>query len=157
MDKRWLPILGKLTYGIYVLTSHFEETINGMIASWVSQISYDPPLMMVAVHPHRYTHELIQKSGHFALNFLSRNQRDLLHRFKGPDPAAKFTSISWRKGETGCPILEECLAYLECVVRERHDPGNHSLFIGEIINAQIFFHEEPLSTLDYEGIYTGKD
>ena len=59
MDERWLQALGSMTYGIYVLTTHHEEKINGMIASWVSQISYDPPLVMVAVHPNRYSRQLI--------------------------------------------------------------------------------------------------
>ena len=50
-----------MTYGIYVLTTRHNSTINGMIASWVSQISYDPHLMAVAVHPNRYSHELMKK------------------------------------------------------------------------------------------------
>jgi flavin reductase (DIM6/NTAB) family NADH-FMN oxidoreductase RutF len=156
MDERWLQALGGMTYGIYVLTTHHEEKINGMIASWVSQISYDPPLVMVAVHPNRYSHELIEQSGSFALHLLSRDQKDFLSRFKGRDPEAKFASIEWVPGKTGCPILKQCLAYLECVVRENYAPGNHSLFIGEIVEAQRFSHEDPLSTLDYEGVYVGK-
>jgi flavin reductase (DIM6/NTAB) family NADH-FMN oxidoreductase RutF len=157
MDERWLQVLGSMPHGLYVLTSHFEEIMNGMIASWVSQISYDPPLVMVAVHPTRYSHQLIQKSGRFALHLLSPTQKDLLSRFKGPDPEAKFASIAWRKGKTGCPILKACLGYLECKVRERYAPGNHSLFIGEVISGEIFSNEDPLNTFDYEGVYTGRD
>lgn len=156
MDERWLQTLGRMTYGIYVLTTSHDDKINGMIASWVSQISYDPPLVMVAVHPNRYSHMLIQKSGRFALHLISRSQKDLLNRFKGPDPEAKFASIQWVRGKTGCPILRECLGYLECRVRENLTPGNHSLFIGEIVDAQLFSNEDPLTTLDYEGTYVGK-
>ena len=144
-----------MTYGIYVLTSHFGDTINGMIASWVSQISHEPPLVMAAVHPNRYSHELIKKSGHFALHLLSRNQVHLLSHFKGSDPKAKFASLPWKRGKTGCPILLECLGYMECMVRKRYDPGNHTLFIGEVIDAKILSQKEPLSTLDYDGIYVG--
>jgi len=156
MDERWFQTLGSMTYGIYVLTTYHEEKINGMIASWVSQVSYDPALVMVAVHPNRYSHHFIQQSGSFALHLLTRNQKDFLSRFKGPDPEAKFASIPWARGKTGCPILKECIGYLECAVRERYAPGNHSLFIGEIVDARIFSHEDPLTTLDYEGFYTGK-
>ena len=63
MKDKWIRALGSMTYGIYVLTSFYEEEINGMIASWVSQVSYDPLLIMVAVHPNRYSHNLIDKSG----------------------------------------------------------------------------------------------
>jgi flavin reductase (DIM6/NTAB) family NADH-FMN oxidoreductase RutF len=156
MDERWLQALGSMTYGIYVLTTHHEEKINGMIASWVSQISYDPPLVMVAVHPNRYSHQLIRQGRSFALHLLSKSQKDFLSRFKGPDPEAKFASVEWAPGRTGCPILKECLGYLECLVRENYAPGNHSLFIGEIVEAQLFSHEDPLTTLDYEGVYVGR-
>jgi len=157
MDNDWLQILGKMPYGIYVLTSHFKGTINGMIASWVTQVSHDPPLVMVAVHPNRYSHELIRKSGHFALHLLSRDQKALLNRFKGPDPAAKFTDLNWMKGQTGSPILQDCLGYVECSVKVHYVPGNHTLFIGEIIDAQSFFQADTLTTLDYEGVYMGKE
>jgi len=157
MDERWLQTLGAMTYGIYVMTTRHEEQINGMIASWVSQVSYDPPLVMVAVHKNRYSRQLIDQSGNFVLHLLSRNQKDLLSRFKGPDPMRKFTSVQWTKGKTGCPILEECLGYLECGVKARYAPGNHELFVAEIVDAKMFSQENPLSTLDYEGVYIGKD
>ena len=51
MKEDWVQALGKMTYGIYVLTTCDEDEVNGMIASWVSQVSYDPLLIMVAVHP----------------------------------------------------------------------------------------------------------
>jgi len=59
MKEAYLKLLGKMTYGIYVLTSAADQVVNGMIASWVSQVSYDPLLLMVAIHPNRYTHDLI--------------------------------------------------------------------------------------------------
>ena len=57
MKEEYLKLLGKMTYGIYVLTSAADQVVNGMIASWVSQVSYDPLLLMVAIHPNRYTHD----------------------------------------------------------------------------------------------------
>jgi flavin reductase (DIM6/NTAB) family NADH-FMN oxidoreductase RutF len=156
MHDRWLQALGSMTYGIYVLTTYHGETINGMIASWVSQVSYEPPLVMVAVHPNRLSHSLIEKSGSFGLHLLHRKQKDFLSRFKGPDPEAKFADLVWSKGKTGCPLLKDCLGYLECAVRAALQPGNHTLFIGEVLDAQLLSHEDPLTTLDYEGRYTGK-
>jgi flavin reductase (DIM6/NTAB) family NADH-FMN oxidoreductase RutF len=145
-----------MTYGIYVLTSFYRQEINGMIASWVSQVSYNPPLMMAAVHPNRYTHHLIEQSGFFALHALAKEQADFLNRFKGPDPAAKFKSIQWQRGQTGCPVLKACLAYFECEVKTRYDPGNHTLFLGEVLNARNLAEGEPLNTSDYEGVYLGR-
>lgn len=156
MENKWIQAFGKMTYGIYILTTFYEDEINGMIASWVSQISYDPPLVMTAVHPNRYSHQLIEQSGSFALHMLSKKQADFLSRFKGDDPKGKFGGIQWTKGKTGCPILYECIAYMECTVKAAYKPGNHTLFIGEIVDAHRFSDDDLLTTLDYRGQYLGK-
>lgn len=157
MEKIWIQVLGKMTYGIYVLTTFYEDEINAMIASWVSQVSYDPPLVMTAIHPDRYSHRLLEQSRCFALHVPAKNHMDYLSRFKGPDPKAKLDGIQWVKGKTGCPILKQCVAYVECRVRNSYNPGNHTLFIGEVVDARICSAEKPLSTLDYKGQYLGKD
>ena len=156
MRDEWIEALGHMTYGIYVLTSFYKDTINGMIASWVSQVSYEPLLIMVAVHPNRYSHKLISKSGCFALHILSTDQSNLIGRFKGPDPGAKFSAIQWQPGRTGCPILKECVAYFECKVTADYTPGNHTLYLGEVVAAQVIGRGGTLSSLDYNGIYLGK-
>ena len=154
-DNKWLSPLGKMTYGIYALTSAYEAAVNIMIASWVSQVSYEPFLIMVGVHPNRYSHYLIEKSGCFALHVLSQKQKNLLRRFKGPDPEAKFSGVKWARGKTGCPILADCICHLECEVTDRLVPGNHTLFIGKVVDAKENWEESPLSTLDYSGVYVG--
>jgi flavin reductase (DIM6/NTAB) family NADH-FMN oxidoreductase RutF len=156
MKDKWIPAIGCMTYGIYVLTASYEEKFNGMIASWVSQVSYEPLMIMVAVHPHRYTHRLIQKSGCFALHVLLDEQKNFLQRFKGPDPASKFQSLEWAKGHNGCPILKECSAYLECKVIHTYQPGNHTLFFGEVTDAAKVTDGESLHTGHYGGVYIGK-
>ncbi len=153
-----MEAFGQMTYGIYVLTSKAGETINGMIASWVSQVSYDPPLIMAAVHPNRYSHQLIEKGGGFALHILSEAQTDFLARFKQPDVKNKFPALNWTSGQTGCPILLDCLAYLECELKTHYRPGNHTLFIGEVIAAGSGDSRGvQLTTLDIDGIYLGKN
>jgi flavin reductase (DIM6/NTAB) family NADH-FMN oxidoreductase RutF len=156
MNKALLENMARMTYGIYVLTTRHGETVNGMIASWVSQVSYDPPLIMAAVHPNRYSHELLEKSGRFALHILDRGQKDLLARFKGPDPGEKLAGIAWREGKTGCPVLADCIGSLECRIIRTLAPGNHTLFIGEVVEAVFNRERTALSTLDYGGCYTGK-
>ncbi len=157
MENSWIQAIGKMTFGIYVLTTAHETKINGMIASWVSIVSYDPPLVMVAVHPNRYSHTLIEKSGAFALNILDVQQKNYLARFKTTETDAKFTGIRWEPGKTGCPILNNCVGYIDCVVEERLKPGNHTLFFGKIIDARALNDQLPLTTLEYEGAYLGKN
>ena len=156
MKSEWIQALGCMTHGIYMLTTARGDEINGMIASWVCQVSYGPPLVAVAVHPDRYSHALIEKSGVFALHALKKGQADLLDRFKGPDPAAKFDGLDWQPGRTGCPLLATCAALLECRVREALAPGNHTIFVGEVVHAERRSDGPLLCTADYSGQYLGK-
>jgi flavin reductase (DIM6/NTAB) family NADH-FMN oxidoreductase RutF len=156
MQTNWQKAFGQMTYGIYVLTTRGNDTINGMIASWVSQVSHAPPLIMAAVHSNRYSHGLLEESGSFALHVLDRSQQKMLARFKGPEPERKFDDLDWQAGQTGCPVLRACLAWFECRVTHRLAPGNHSLFIGEVVAAGCPATGTPLTTLDYEGQYTGR-
>ncbi len=156
MQQEWQDALGKMVYGIYVLTTAYEERINGMIASWVSQVSFDPPLIMAAVHPRRYSHQLIRQSGAFVLHVIAKDRKALLSRFKGPDPMEKFSVLEWEKGKTGCPVLRDCIAYMECEVRQSLMPGNHTLFIGEVVEGYMRADRSSLDTGDYDGTYTGR-
>lgn len=156
MKDEWIRALGAMTYGIYVLTTFHKEEINGMIASWVSQVSYDPLLIMVAVHTNRYSHQLIDQSGCLALHVLAREQADFLKRFKGSDPQAKFASLQWKRGKTGSPILKDCLAYFEGKVVDKFSPGNHTLFFAEVVDAKVVADGQPLNSAHYDGVYLGK-
>ena len=156
MNEILSNVMGHMTHGIYLLTCRAGEIINGMIASWVTQISYDPPLVAVAIHPHRYSHDLVVRSGHFALHILAREQTALLARFKGPDPAAKFASLPWQAGVTGCPVLADCIGAVECRVTQTLAPGNHTLFIAQVVQAHFNGPRQPFCTLDYAGRYLGK-
>ncbi|MFO7803798.1 MAG: flavin reductase family protein [Desulfovermiculus sp.] len=155
--QEWLQALGQMTYGLYVVTAGQGQRIGGMIASWVSQVSYSPPLIMLAVHPKRYTHALIQEGEGFALHVLDRGHKDFLARFKGPDPAEKFSGLEWRAGVTGAPVLADCPAYMECRVVDSMAPGNHTLFVGQIVQAEISTEADLLTSLDYSGMYVGRD
>ncbi len=156
MKTEWLHAFGTMTYGIYILTTALERRINGMIASWVSQVSYAPPLIAVAVHKNRLSHQLVKKSGFFALHVLGKSQRDLVPKFMGSDPELKFSGTNWQPGLTGCPILPDCAACFECEIKTRIEPGNHTIFVGQVVNATTTSGADPLTTLDYRGQYIGK-
>lgn len=157
MKQQWQSAFGQMTYGIYVLTTKMDDTINGMIASWVTQVSYDPPLIMAAVHPNRYSHDMIANSRAFGLHIIDQSQKELLARFKGPDPGEKFANMDWKPGKTGVPVLKDCLAWFELQVIQQNQPGNHTLFIGEVVSAGSHAEATPMTTLDYDGMYVGKN
>jgi len=156
MQDEWKRAFGTMPYGIYVLTTSHDGKVNGMIASWVSQISYAPPLICVAVHPSRFSHRLIEESGCFALNALGEDQKELVAHFMIPETETKFDNVKQSLGKTGCPILDQCVSYFECELRDTYRPGNHTLFIGEVIQARTVSGGAPLTTLDFRGQYIGK-
>jgi flavin reductase (DIM6/NTAB) family NADH-FMN oxidoreductase RutF len=80
----------------------------------------------------------------------------MVSRFMTSDPETKFSGIGWKPGQTGCPILEDCVACFECRVKTSIQPGNHMVFFGEVVNAMMISDAEPLTTRDYHGQYIGK-
>jgi flavin reductase (DIM6/NTAB) family NADH-FMN oxidoreductase RutF len=69
---------------------------------------------------------------------------------------AKFADIEWETGKTGAPLLRECIAWFECELVSRLDPGNHTLFIGKVVAARTVSENAVMSTADYDGAYIGK-
>ena len=81
----------------------------------------------------------------------------MLKVFKGPKPEKKFHGVHWEPGKTGVPIIKNCIAWFELKVKERHDPGNHTLYIGEVIDCGFRSAGTALCTMDYDGMYVGMD
>lgn len=152
IDER---VLHKLTNGIYVLTTKKGEEINGMIATWVSQVSFRPPLIIVCVKEERYSHHMIKDSNSFVLNILREDQKDLLPIFKSrvKTKADKFKEVPYLIKDTGAPIIKEALAFLECKVTLSLDPGDHTIFLGEVIRAEILQDGPPLTIHHLEKYY----
>lgn len=134
-------ILDLMTCGVYVITSRHDGEINGMTAAWVLRISGDPYYVMAAIWHQNYSNELIRQAGCFAVNILAENQIDIAKHFgrqtKKEVDKFKRQDIYWEERKTGSPILVDSLAYLDCKLVDAYDPprGDHTLFIGEVIEA----------------------
>ena len=128
-----------LVHGVYVVTTKLDEVVNGMTASWVSQVSLDPLLVMVSIALPRYSHRLIKDSGIFAINVLTSSQVDLAKRFgyKSGRKVDKFAFLEWTTTATGAPILPQAYAYLDLKLVEAFPAGDHTLFVGEVLDAKI--------------------
>ena len=134
-------VLTRIPYGFYSLTSHFEDDVNAMVFNWFSQVSFSPRLVAVGLARKAYTHDIINKSGVFAVNIFKKEDQEIISQFtsgraKRPD---KMENAVYTPGpDTGCPILEGAAAYLECrVVQMVNTGGDHDILIGEVINAGI--------------------
>ncbi len=133
--------------GVFIVTSRWNDKINGMTAAWVSQVSFRPRLLAVAIAPQRYTYEFIKNSKIFCINTLSKDQIELAKHFgfKSGRTVNKFEQIAFTYSLNGCPVLKEAIAYFECHVIDECSAGDHIIVIGEITDYKVLKENvEPL-------------
>jgi flavin reductase (DIM6/NTAB) family NADH-FMN oxidoreductase RutF len=128
-----------LVHGVYVVTTRLGEKINGMTAAWVAQVSLNPLLVMVSIAPSRYSHTLIKESGIFAINVLTGEQVELAKRFgyKSGRKIDKFAGLDCLAAGSGAPVLPQAYAYLDLRLVHTYTAGDHTLFVGEVMEAKI--------------------
>ena len=145
--RRLRTLMGTFATGVAVVAARHGPFLAGMTANAIASISVDPPLMMASIARKAETHGAIIGSHAFSVSVLADDQRALAECFARPTTASKLTGFcgaAWHEAETGSPILEGALAYFDCRLLERHDGGDHTIFIGEIVAAGYREDAEPL-------------
>ncbi len=142
-------VLRQLTYGMYAVTTHRGEELNAMLANFLSQASFDPPLVMVSVEKDSRTLEFIRASGNFGVTVLKTGQRELaglLGKASKRNPTLdKLASIQHHLSANGNPILDEGIGFFECRVTSEMPAGDSVIVLGEVIDAQLLGEGEPLT------------
>lgn len=155
MKPGLIGALENITTGIYILTTGKGEETHGMIVSWASQVSFEPPLIMIAIRKNRPTHSMIIKNKNFTLNILEKQQSHLVSQFKIPDAKERFKGLKCIPGKTGAHIVGDALAYIECELYQTIDVNDHTLFIGRMVDGGVLNQGYPLSVQEYGKIYLG--
>lgn len=135
------------TYGLYAVTTGGEGEWNAFTANWLSQVSFDPPLVAVSVENVTTSLPLIRKSKRFAVNVYAADQRDLAGRLGKPYARSpeKLQGLRIGRAANGTPVLLDTLAYVECAVESELAAGDSTIVLGRVVDAQVFRREEPLS------------
>ncbi len=149
--------LQMFTYGVYVVGSKAGEDVNAYTASWLTQTSFEPPLVMIASKKANATDRLVREGGIFSVNILGDNQKDLAEHFFQPRQrtGSKLGDVHFHQGATGAPILDEALAFVECRVVETIEKGDHTIYLGEVVEAGVICPGEPLTMKDTGWHYGG--
>jgi flavin reductase (DIM6/NTAB) family NADH-FMN oxidoreductase RutF len=132
--------LRMIPYGLYVLTGEARDgRVAASTVNWVTQASFDPPLVVVGVKADSGAHSIIREAGAFALNVLGKGQAATAYAFFKPVGREGDTIGGERftRGATGAPLLESCPAYVECKLVEVIERGDHSIFVGEVVDAGV--------------------
>ena len=147
-----LRALHKLSYGLYVVCSRKGGRFNGQIANTVFQVTSEPPTIAVSINKQNLTHEFIKESKVFTTSVLCQETplSFIGHfGFKSGRDINKLEGIDYQIGETKAPVvMENAVSYLEAKVLQEIDAGTHTVFIGEIVGAEVL-SEKVCLTYDY--------
>jgi len=153
--------LETLPYGLYIVGSRAADNVNGMMADWLMQVSFQPRLVAVSLERNATTLANLRETGVFTVNLLAAADRALAAKFAQPRRASKIKGrskaasavvydklrgVPWEPGGlTGCPVLAGALAYLECEVDRLVDVGDHTLAVGRVLAGAVLREGEPLT------------
>src|SRR5262245_46259194 len=131
--------LRMIPYGLYVLTAEGKSGVAAATVNWVTQASFVPPLVAVGVKTDSHAHPVIKETGVFALNVLGKGQQALAFTFFKPAvrEGSTISGQPFRAGTTGSPILTNAPAFVECRVVGSVEAGDHSVFVGEVVEAGV--------------------
>lgn len=140
-------VLRLFTYGLYAIMSVDKGEVNAFTANWLTQVSFEPPLLAVSIENDAKSLAMIQNSGAFTINVLQTGQREIAgalgrSAFKVPD---KLAGIAHTTTEAGYPILESALGWVACNVRQTIPAGDSTLVIAEVIDAGTLAAGQPLT------------
>ncbi|MBN2360723.1 MAG: flavin reductase [Deltaproteobacteria bacterium] len=143
-----LDALARIPYPVAVVTVGRGGVENGLTVSWLSQVSFSPPQIMIAIDNHHFSIDFLRSTANFAVNLLREDQRDLAAHFAGPSDTGrgKLEGLQVDEAPSGAPVLRSALAFLDCELVASHPCGDHSLFIGEVLHGAVLADGAPLTT-----------
>ena len=130
--------LRKIVHGVYVIgVKAADGAISAFTANWLSQASFKPPLVMLAVKTDSSSFPVIRECGKFSVSILEEGQKAVAGTFfKKPELAdGKLAGYPVEFHSTGAPVLSDAPAFVECEVRDSVNRGDHAVIVAEVINA----------------------
>ncbi len=151
--------LHKIGYGMYVIGSRMGDRLNAQIANTVFQITSEPPTVAVSINKKNLTHEFIKASGAFTASVICQDA-DLTFigrfGFKSGRDGDKLSGVNYRIGQTKAPIvLDNAVSYLEVKVTKEVDMGTHTIFIGDVVDADVLNERTCMTYAYYHDIKRG--
>ncbi len=131
--------LRMIPYGIYILTTKDGGEVAAATVNFVTQTSFDPPLVVVGLKADSGAYAVLKRAGHFALNMLGKDQQGMAFAFFKPAEVdgGKISGEPFHPGSTGAPILDSTPASVECKVVQIVEQGDHHVVIGEVVDAHL--------------------
>jgi flavin reductase (DIM6/NTAB) family NADH-FMN oxidoreductase RutF len=156
MDAKALYLI---SYGMYIICSKKGDKINGQTANSVVQVASEPPIISVCINKQNLTHEFIKESKVFTASVIAQTAPLKLiggFGFKSGRDVNKFEGVNYKLGQSGAPvILDGTLGYLEARVIDSVDAKTHTIFVGELVGAEVLAEGEPMTYAYYHLVKRG--
>ncbi|MFQ5780849.1 MAG: flavin reductase family protein, partial [Nitrospiria bacterium] len=137
--------LRMIPYGLYILAAgNNNGRITASTVNWVTQASFEPPLVVVGVKADSLIHQFIKEAGTFSLNVLGKGQKSLAFSFFKPveKEGKMIGGEPFHTGREGSPILENTPAFIECILDDILEKGDHSIIVGKVVDVGISKHPD---------------
>ena len=131
-QRRFRDAMAQFATGVTIVTARApDESFVGFTANSFNSVSLDPPLVIWSLARRSRSLAAFEGAERYAVNVLAHDQIELARRFSKPH-ADRFAGVDFRRGEAGAPLIEGCVAWLECRHHALHPAGDHMLFVGEV-------------------------
>lgn len=150
--------LKEITYGLYLIGSRSGDELNVMCANWLTQTSFDPGHVVVAIQEGAHTRKLIDAGKVFNIQNVPTGAKELLLKFVKPAERVgnKLEGEDYTAAPiTGTPVLTSALSYVECEVEQAIPTGDHVLYIGRVVGAGVQHEGAPITMAETGMHYAG--
>jgi flavin reductase (DIM6/NTAB) family NADH-FMN oxidoreductase RutF len=142
-DARFKLAMSHFASGVTIVTTEHGGARYGMTVASFASLSLHPPLVLVCVEKSVKSHEAIATAKRFGVSILGQDQGEISGRFASRIED-KFSGVPVRTGALGVPLIEGAICTLECRLHDQLPGGDHSIFVGEVVDAQTADGAAPL-------------
>lgn len=142
-------VIGNFATGVTVVTTDVDGLLHGLTANAVSSVSLEPLLVLVCVDKGAVSHTQMESASHFGISILAEGQEEVSNTFARTAPpahaeAGMLRGVRVRRAGCGVPLIEGALGWLACEKHELVDAGDHTIFLGRVVEGGVEHHAAPL-------------
>ncbi len=150
--KLFRDTCGRFATGVMIVTGRLSDGAPvGVTVNSFSSVSLDPPLVLFCLDRNALSFDAFSMNNQFAFNVLGEHQRDISNKFASQS-IDKYDGVKYDLSDNGVPILQGCLASIECQMHAVHEGGDHQIIVGKVIKVSIEKEERPL--IYFKGAYS---
>jgi flavin reductase (DIM6/NTAB) family NADH-FMN oxidoreductase RutF len=138
-QERVAQALADIPSGLYVTCVKDGDKVDGFLASWVSQVSFDPPLLVIAIKPERNIHQQVLDGAIFTLNVVGEHNKSMMKPFWSGyiEDENPFNTLPYRVNQHGGVVMEDARSTITCKLLESHLPGDHRVIVARVLDSEI--------------------